>query len=78
VKKQGKLGKKTFKNLLQRYLIECNTDIEAPQYLRRNRFQLDAPSFDFSPILVGGDTSTADLERRFQHLSLYGTCQFEP
>ena len=54
-------------------MIECNKDIQAPQYLRHNRFQL-APSFDFSSILIGDATSAvyASLQRNFQSLSLHG------
>lgn len=60
-------------NFLQRYLIGCNKDIQAPQYLRHNRFQL-APSFDFSSILIGDAASDvyAGLQRNFQRLSLHG------
>ena len=54
-------------------MIECNKDIQAPQYLRHNRFQL-APSFDFSSILIGDAASDvyASLQRNFQSLSLHG------
>ncbi|CAB4044614.1 Hypothetical predicted protein [Paramuricea clavata] len=58
----------------QRYLIDCNKDIQAPQYLRRNRFVSAAPSFDFSSILVDDASSNASAhsERLLRNLSLYG------
>ncbi|CAB4012131.1 NFX1-type zinc finger-containing 1-like, partial [Paramuricea clavata] len=58
----------------QSYLIECNKDIQAPQYLRHSRFALAAPSFDFSSILLDGASpnTTASLQRRFRNLSLDG------
>ena len=67
---------------LQRYLVECNKDIQAPQYLRRNRFQLDTPSFDFSSILMNDASSdaTEDLQRKFRSLSLHrgnSKCHFK-
>ena len=55
----------------QSYLIECNKDIQAPQYLRRNRHELAAPSFDFSSIVVDNTTisETGSLHERFCNLS---------
>ena len=50
--------KKKYEFVLQSYLVECNKDIQAPEYLRRNRHKLAAPSFDFSSILVDNTNET--------------------
>ncbi|XP_028413341.1 NFX1-type zinc finger-containing protein 1-like isoform X2 [Dendronephthya gigantea] len=57
----------------QRYLVDCNKDIQAPQYVRRNRFSLNAPSFDFSSILLDNASSpaTSSLHRQLEGLRLH-------
>ncbi|XP_028413342.1 NFX1-type zinc finger-containing protein 1-like [Dendronephthya gigantea] len=58
----------------QRYLIDCNKEIEAPRYIRSNRFSGNTPSYDFSSILMDDASSAVSrLEKRFQALGLFAS-----
>ena len=47
----------------QRYIVECEKEVEAPAYLR-NRF-LETVTFDLTPIMKKGDTDTTAVRARY-------------